>query len=272
MEKNVSPACRLLFSFCYPSSRCKLYLFCLLAVVVVISTNGFRPNYGQKIYKDCLANMVRMNRVLAEHARTASNHGFAGTGESIASYPEVLQSFADGCPVCPLFENQSSGFKFYCVVRASDSFEVSCHLHGSRSDFDSGKEIVVTEKHIQMVTETVNRQKMLFFVKVLLINVIVAVIFWFPAILMRFSGKQTRFVKTFKITLKAHKAILIALLLACLAAVIVIDNPDHLVIIHTTAASVLVLFIAVKFWGLSWMPQDLYKTSARIFPPGENQK
>lgn len=256
MKKNSSSRKRHLFFNSYMVNICKSPAVYIGAIIIILFTNGFRPNSGEKFRKDCMANMFRINAALVNYANSSSDTLILGNGESIASYPMVLQSFADGCPVCPLLENQDSGFTYYSVIKASESFEVSCPLHGSRSDYLAGKEIIITEKQRQLIENTVNKRRISFFAEVLLINLIIAGILWLPTVLMRIFGKTTQFIKSFRTTLKIHRMILIIICIACLPAIMLASTIATKTVITATTIFTLISFIVAKAFEMAYLPTN----------------
>lgn len=237
---------------CTDKARSLRWPVLFLAGLMILLTNGFRPNYQQKIHNDCMAKMFRINRILNTSQNSSSTEHILGNGESIASYPRVLQLCGEGSPVCPLLENQASEFSYYSVIKASDSFEVRCFFHGTRSDYEAGKEIIVTEQQLQLVQQLVNKNKLSLFAEILLINLLVAVFLWLPAILM--YGKPQKFVPTFRKTLAIHRTVLIVLLIAWLPAFIMASTIDEKAVISTTVVFALVAFIGAKAFEMAYLP------------------
>ncbi|MDD3145918.1 MAG: hypothetical protein PHD82_01340, partial [Candidatus Riflebacteria bacterium] len=225
----------------------------VVAILMVLLTNGFQPlNYQKKFQRDCAAKMFRINRILNAPDNSTLAGLIQGNGESIASYPRFLQLFNEDIPVCPLLETKASESDHYSVIKASDSLEVRCFFHGTRTDYEAGKEIILTEQQLRLVEQMAGKHRLSFFGSVLLINFFVAAILWLPALLL--YSKPGKFASSFRDTLKMHGAVLKVMLIAILPAILLVSTNDDEAIIVITVGFTLVSFVVAKAFEMSYLP------------------
>lgn len=241
---------------CNQTKSLRMSVFFIFTILTIVLTNGFQPvNYQKKALRDCAAKMFRINKTLKAFQDSYPAALILGNGESIASYPQFLQLCGEDIPVCPLLESQDSGANYYSITKSSDSLEIRCFFHGTRSDYEAGKEVAVTEHQLQLIQQMASKSKRSFFANIILVNLIVVALLWLPVILMH--DKPGKFLLFFGNTLRIHWLVLKIMLIAFLPAIIMASTNDDKAIITLTMGCTLLSFIIAKVYEMAFLPAQI---------------